>query len=222
MRNALRASPLLALALAGCIHIEGHPPLGFEPALAPTPALAHRELPTSGAIFSDARFIGLAEDDRAHRVGDIVTIVLVERTNASKSATANTARKTAIKVGLPAAKPFSSLPPGLFTGSADFSFGGQGAATQSNQLRGDITVAVADVLANGILVVKGQKVVRLNRGDEYVNISGLVRPQDIGPDNSVASTRVADARITYSGNGEIAAQSRQGWATRLLNFFTPF
>ena len=220
MRAALRIAPLLALA--GCIHIEGHPPLGFEPALAPPPVLARRAAPTSGAIFSDARFVGLAEDDRAHRVGDIVTIVLVERTDASKSASANTARKTAIKVGLPAAKPFSSLPPGLFTGSADFSFGGHGAATQSNQLRGDITVAVADVLPNGILVIKGQKVVRLNRGDEYVNISGLVRPEDIGPDNSVASTRVADARITYSGNGEIAAQSRQGWAMRLLNFFTPF
>lgn len=148
--------------------------------------------------------------------------MLIETTTATKSATANTARKTALSLTLPKAKPFSSLPVGLFTGGTDTSFTGQGGATQSNQLRGEITVAVADVQPNGTLVIRGQKVVRLNRGDEFVNISGLVRPQDLGPDNRVPSTRVADARITYSGVGEIAAQSRQGWAQRLLNFFTPF
>lgn len=217
------AAALLLLPLAGCVHIEGRPPTGFDaPAAAIAPPAPVGPPYAGGAIYSEARYAGLAEDDRAHRVGDIVTITLVERTDATKSATATTSRKSALSLSLPAAKPFSSLPPGLFTGGVNNSFGGQGGATQSNQLKGDITVAVADVLPNGLLVLKGQKVVRLNRGDEFVNISGLVRPQDIGPRNEVLSTRVANARITYSGVGEIAAQSRQGWVQRLLNFFTPF
>jgi flagellar L-ring protein precursor FlgH len=215
-----------ALPLGACLHIEGRPPTGFDPprpspyaAVAPTIGPVP---PSAGAIWSAARYTGLAEDDRARRIGDLVTIVLTEATTATKSATATTARKTALSLTLPKAKPFSSLPVGLFTGGTDNSFAGQGGATQSNQLKGEITVAVADVQPGGTLVVRGQKVVRLNRGDEFVNISGLVRPQDLGPDNRVLSTRVADARITYSGVGELAAQSRQGWAQRLLNFFTPF
>lgn len=216
----------LLLPLAACLHIEGRPPAGFDPpraavAAQPAPTLAAGQ-PTPGAIWSQARYTGLAEDDRARRIGDLVTIVLTETTTATKSATATTARKTALSLTLPKAKPFSSLPVGLFTGGIDTSFAGQGGATQSNQLKGEITVAVADVLPSGVLLVRGQKVVRLNRGDEFVNISGLVRPQDLGPDNRVPSTRVADARIAYSGVGELAAQSRQGWVQRLLNFFTPF
>ena len=224
--RARRAATLCAalaatLPLAACLHIEGRPPLGFDPPRPAPPALTGLP-PTPGAIYTAARYTGLAEDDRARRVGDLVTIALVERTDATKSATANTARKTALNLSLPKAKPFSDLPVGLFTGAADYSFGGQGAATQSNQLKGEITVVVEEVRGNGVLAIRGQKIVRLNRGDEFVNLTGLVRPQDIGPDNRVPSTRVADARITYSGVGEIAAQSRQGWVTRLLNFFTPF
>ncbi len=186
------------------------------------PAVASPVATTPGAIWSAARYTGLAEDDRARRIGDLVTIVLTEATTATKSATATTARKTALSLTLPKATPFSRLPIGLFTGGTDTSFSGQGGAAQSNQLKGEITVAVTNVLPGGVLLVRGQKVVRLNRGDEFVNISGLVRMADIGPDNRVPSTRVADAHITYSGTGEIAAQSRQGWAQRLLNFFTPF
>lgn len=216
---------LLPLALSACLGVEGPPPRGYEPTLAP-PALAQPAplvppVPT-GAIYSAARYAGLAEDNRARRIGDILTIALVERTVASKAAAAGTSRDTGLSLRLPQAKPFSGLPDGLFTGGANFAFDGQGQATQSNQLRGEITVTVADVLANGVLVVRGEKIVRLNRGDEFVQISGLVRPEDIGGDNRVLSTRVADARVTYSGVGEIAAQSRQGWLTRLLNFFTPF
>ena len=223
---ARRLAPLLpCVALAACLGVEGKPPRGYEPTLAP-PAVTQAAplvpaLPT-GAIYSVARYAGLAEDNRARRIGDLLTIALVERTVATKQAGAGTSRKTALGLTLPTAKPFSDLPVGLFSGGADFAFDGEGRATQSNQLKGEITVTVADVLANGVLVVRGQKIVRLNRGDEFVQISGLVRPEDIGADNRVASTRVADARIGYSGTGEIAAQSRQGWLTRLVNFFTPF
>lgn len=213
-----------AVALGGCLGVEGRPPLGFDPApprALPAEAPAATG-PATGAIYRAGRYAALAADDRARRVGDLVTIVLVERTDASKSASAKTGRSSDYNLRLPQAKPFSLLPAGLFSGGLTSSFDGSGTATQSNQLKGEITVTVAEVLDNGVLLVRGQKVVRLNRGDEFVNISGLVRPQDLGFDNRIASTRVADARISYSGSGEIASQSRQGWLTRLLNFFNPF
>lgn len=222
--RAGRAAVVLtaALPLAACLHVEGRVPPGFAPP-PPAPAGAYAApTPTPGAIYQPARFAGLAEDNRAHMVGDLLTIVLTERTQANKAASQSTARKSSLALTLPAAKPFSDLPPGLFTGGTNNSFDGSGQAAQSNRLTGEITVSVVDVLPNRVLVVRGQKVIRLNRGDEYVNITGLVRPEDIGPDNRVPSTRVADARIAYSGTGELAAQSRQGWVQRLLNFFTPF
>lgn len=231
----LAAGLLLALPLAACLGIEGKPPRGFEATLPPGAALlpapgagydpttpAPAPAAANGAIYRAGHFGGLVTDDRARNVGDLVTIVLTERTQASKEATASAGRDSNYGIRLPDAKPFSLLPPGLFNAGSSSEFDGSGAATQSNQLRGEITVTVAQVLPGGILVVRGQKVVKLNRGDEYVNISGLVRRQDIGPDNRVASTRVADARIGYSGVGELAAQSRQGWLGRLLNYFNPF
>ncbi|MDT7934283.1 MAG: flagellar basal body L-ring protein FlgH [Sphingomonadaceae bacterium] len=203
--------------LAACAqHGALPPPTAALPPAPPPPAR------TPGAIASAAMLAGLGEDTRARRPGDVLTIALVERTEALKSAAAGATRKSALSLTLPKAKPFSSLPPGLFTGGAETSFAGQGSATQSNRLTGEISVVVTEVTANGLLAVEGRKTVRLNRGDEYIVISGLVRPEDVGPDNRVPSNRVAGARITYAGSGEIAAQSRQGWVQRLLNLLTPF
>jgi flagellar L-ring protein precursor FlgH len=101
-------------------------------------------------------------------------------------------------------------------------FNGIGSATQSNALNGEVTVTVAQVLPNGNMLVRGEKLVTLNRGDEFVRISGIVRPADILPDNRVLSTRVADAKITYSGSGEIARASRAGWLNRFFTRISPF
>ncbi|MGI4879828.1 MAG: flagellar basal body L-ring protein FlgH [Janthinobacterium lividum] len=122
---------------------------------------------------------------------------------------------------MPDAKPFSYLPKGLFSGGSTQSFKGSGAATQDNLLSGEISVTIARVLPNGVLLVQGEKRVTLNRGEEQVQLSGLVRIDDIGSDNSVASTRVADAHIRYSGSGELADQSRQGWLARFFAKVTP-
>src|SRR3546814_4063740 len=97
----------------------------------------------------------------------------------------------------------------------DQDFKGKGEAEQSNRLSGEITVTVAQVFANGTMLVRGQKQLTLNRGDEYIQISGLVRPADITPDNRVASTRVADAKINYSGKGELARARQDRQSTRL-------
>jgi flagellar L-ring protein precursor FlgH len=114
------------------------------------------------------------------------------------------------------------VPNDFFEGGSDIDFTGDGAADQQNQLSGDITVTVADVLPNGVLAVRGEKRVRLNRGDEFIRFSGLVRPADITLDNNVLSTRVADARISYAGTGQVAAPSRQGWLQRFFVAVSPF
>ncbi len=101
-------------------------------------------------------------------------------------------------------------------------FNGSGAADQSNSLSGEISVTVAQVFPNGTMLVQGQKRVTLNRGDEFIQIKGLVRMADVGIDNRVPSTRVADAQIAYTGKGDVARASRQGWLSRFFQAVSPF
>jgi flagellar L-ring protein precursor FlgH len=152
-----------------------------------------------------------------------VTIVLVEKTQALKSNSASTDRGGNITVTPPPTGPIATVlnKVNLNMGQGA-TFKGQGAATQSNELTGAISVTVAQVLPNGNLVVRGEKQLTLNRGDEQIRISGIVRAADIDTDNTVPSTRVADARITYSGNGEIQRGSTQGWFGRFFSRIAPF
>lgn len=209
----------LLLPLAACAAPYQRPSAEFSPSYAPPPV---QPAQPTGGIYQPGRFASLVEDNRARRVGDVLTIALVEKTQATKSASSNTSRKSGVSIDLPDAKPFSWVPKGLLSGGGDSSFAGQGTAAQSNQLSGEVTVTVAQVMPNGNMLVRGQKLIRLNRGEEYVQISGIVRPQDVTPDNRVPSTRVADARIAYSGTGEIAQQSRMGWLQRFFTALSPF
>ena len=106
------------------------------------------------------------------------------------------------------------------TGSRGFT--GGGTADQANSLSGEVSVTVAEVYPNGTMLVQGQKRVTLNRGDEYVQIQGIVRVADIDFDNRVLSTRVADAKITYTGRGDLQRQSRPGWLQRFFSLVSPF
>jgi len=101
------------------------------------------------------------------------------------------------------------------------SFKGSGTAAQANALSGEISVTVQEVLPGGTMRIAGEKRLTLNRGEEQIQLSGLVRPVDIDFDNSIASTRVADARIRYSGSGQIADQSREGWLARFFAKVAP-
>ena len=122
---------------------------------------------------------------------------------------------------MPTAPPFSYIPKGLLSGGTTQSFKGSGTAAQDNLLSGEITVTVRQRLTNGVLLVGGEKRLTLNRGEEQIQLTGLVRPEDISSDNSVLSTRVADARIRYSGSGQIADQSREGWLARFFAKVSP-
>ena len=99
----------------------------------------------------------------------------------------------------------------------DREFESEAESQQSNSLTGKITVTVTEVLPNGLLVLRGEKWMRLNQGDEYIRLTGLAREEDIEADNSILSTKLADARISYSGTGALANSNRQGWASRFFN-----
>lgn len=176
--------------------------------------------PEMGAVYNPAGGFGLFMDLRARAVGDILTIMLVERTNASKESSTSTAKGTSIDTGAPviAGRPVTAdgLP---FTNQIDSesSFDGQADSSQSNRLDGNIAVTVVERLPNGNLLVRGEKRIVINQGEEFVRLQGIVRPVDIGPQNTVDSTKVADAQISYAGKGTLADANRPGWLAR---FFT--
>ncbi len=211
---------LLPLALSACM---GTATQGLDPAFAPVAALAPPPAPANGAIFqASAGYAALTSGQRAAKIGDMLTIELVERTTATKANSAQTGRDGSIGVTPPITGPLDFIKPSDLNMGGKQSFKGSGTASQSNQLSGEITVVVAAVNANGTMVVRGEKRVTLNRGDEYIRLSGIVRTADISADNRLLSNRVADARITYSGEGELARASKQGWLSRFFSAVSPF
>jgi len=186
---------------------------------APAPVAAR---PANGSIFQpNDGYAGLYEGNRARRVGDPLTIVLVERTTASKSSGSQLDSGGGFSITPPSSGPLS-FDPGAAKVSGARNFKGSGAADQSNALSGEITVTVAAVYPNGTMLVQGQKRVTLNRGDEFIQIKGIIRIADIDANNRVASTRVADARISYTGKGDVARAARQGWLSRFFSVISPF
>jgi flagellar L-ring protein FlgH len=219
---------LCGVVITGCSTSPSRPIAeGFE---ASRPAYYTPPPPQNGAIFQAGYEVSLYEDMRARRVGDILTIILTEKTNASKQAATNTAKESSVDIASPTLfgrefkfdlpRPFmpaaqnATLANSL---SSSNSFAGEGDSAQSNSLTGSITVTVAEVLPNGNLFVKGQKRLTINQGDEYVQFSGIVRTADINPDNSVLSTKVADANIAYVGDGMVNDVNSQGWLARFFN-----
>jgi flagellar L-ring protein precursor FlgH len=193
-----------------------------DPAFAAVRPVASLPMPvTDGAIFKSGYNIALFEDPKAHRIGDVITIILQEQTNASKKASTTTAKDAAISLAAPTVfgKPVNYKGTPILSAdvSAERDFTGEGDSTQSNSLTGRITVTIADVLPNGNLMVRGEKLLTLNQGSEHVRISGIVRAADITPDNTVLSSQVADAHIVYGGQGVLADANSKGWLSRVFD-----
>lgn len=175
----------------------------------------------NGSIFQAGRSIRLFEDQKAYRIGDVLSIILSESTNASKSAATSTTKDDDVDIsagillgGTPTFKGNSILT-NTFGGNRAFS--GSGDSEQSNSLSGEITAMVVDVLPNGNMVIRGEKIIGLNQGSEYIRISGVVRPQDVSSDNVVLSQKIANARIYYGGGGVVAESNTKGWLSRLFD-----
>ena len=216
--SSFRRAALVVLASPAIAVAARKAPL---PVFAPAYPVESHVPSTPGAIFS-AGYQPLTSGTRAGQVGDILTIVLVERTQATKTNSAKTGRNGSIGLTPPTTGPLSFFKASDVNLGGNSSFTGKGEAEQSNALSGEISVTIVEAHPNGILLVRGEKALTLNRGDEHVQVSGLVRASDIGPDNRILSTRIADARIAYTGKGEIARASRQGWLSRFFSAVTPF
>ncbi|QKJ85636.1 Flagellar L-ring protein [Paramixta manurensis] len=171
---------------------------------------------SGGGLYQSNYNWSLTPDRRAYRVGDILTIRLEESTQSSKQAKTNFGKRNDIEMGAPSVfgKTLDKLSGSV---SGDRNFNGSASSQQQNMLRGAITVAVHRVLPNGVLLIKGEKWLTLNQGDEYMRVSGMVRSEDIERDNSISSQRIANARISYSGRGALSDANSAGWLTRLFN-----
>lgn len=220
-RHASRVllSVVCVLTLQGCA--SANKPMPNDPYYAPTVA-STATLPqrTEGSLFQQAYGLSLFDDRKALRVGDIITIQLSERTVSRKSSGVSVTKDS--KTNLEAGRILGRVPtlkgnPLETSVGQKRDFSGDADADQSNSLQGNITVTVAEVLPNGNLVVRGEKWMTLNRGDEFIRISGIVRPDDISPDNTVVSTRLANAKISYSGTGTLADSQSMGWLSRFFN-----
>jgi len=196
----------------------------FSPVM---PQTSISEKVIDGSIYSGGMNDGLFGDRKAYRVGDLITILLREQTSALKSAESDISR-TSVNDSLSPLQVTKLGSGGAFPLSTDSTLDstisnvGEGSQSQSNELGGDITVSVVRVLPNGNLVVRGEKLIVLTHGDEYVQVSGVIRPDDIQPDNTILSKRIANAQITYSGDGEMHDATKMPWMNALLMKFLPF
>jgi flagellar L-ring protein precursor FlgH len=213
---------LAAAALQACSTLPQHdadPTAGID--YSPTSPDAALTAPAPGTIYNPAGGFDLFMDLRARSVGDILTIDLVEKTDASKESSSSAGKDTSIDTGIPTfgGQPITRKGRPILSATAQSSrsFDGSSDASQSNQLTGSITVTVAERLPNGNLLVRGEKLININQGEEYIRLQGIVRPVDIGPKNSVPSTKIADAKISYSGKGYLADSTRPGFLARFFN-----
>jgi len=193
-----------------------------DPAYAPAmPVRQISQDDTSGSIYQTTSAWFLLEDIKPRHVGDMLTVTLKEKTDATKTANTETKKETdnnitaATILGAPITASEREL---LMTKLAsNYNFKGEADGEQSNSLTGSVTVTVVEVLANGNLVVQGEKWININQGDEYIRLRGIVRANDIGPDNTISSERVANAQIEYSGQGTFADANEPGWLTKFFN-----
>jgi len=216
-RTILRVLPVIIAAclLSACVTQRTlHYDQAFDMPQMPTPS-------ADGAIFHPGYDSGLFENATAHSVGDIVTILLQESTSAQKSSQTDTSKTTKDSLsapsllGIPMTFHGNSFLSGTINNGNTFS--GAGDSKQSDSLVGAITVTVVKRLPNGNLVVRGQKLVQINQGEEYVRLQGIIRPIDIAPDNTISSQQVADAQIAYGQTGALADANQPGLLSRFFN-----
>jgi len=221
VRNTLILS-LSVLTLSACTSVPLEKDIfPDDPAYSPVSAESLQPPPTiDGSLFQSRYSSGLYTDQQARRAGDLITVIFDEQYQSSKSAETKadkTSTSTSEVNSMMGMVPgWKNIGFGVDT-NADRQFSGKGEADRSNSLSGQISVSVAEILPNGVLRIRGEKWLTLSEGDEYIRITGLIRPQDITPDNTVSSSKVADARISFGGRGNLNNSTKQGWFDRIIN-----
>ncbi len=201
--------------------------LSPSPDFAPVYPLAKDQTaPATGGIYGNRQSDAWFGRGRNYQVGDLITVLLNESTQADRSQKTDISRD-ASNTALPSGANLllGNIHPildGLNMNSAKTTSSGKGTAAQGASLTGSVTVTVTDILANGNLVVRGEKKLGLSEGTEVIQVAGVIRPQDIGPNGTVQSLRLANAQIAYRGTGDLASASKPGWGTTGLMKFWPF
>jgi flagellar L-ring protein precursor FlgH len=226
----MKHSALIALSifLAGCAiqTAEVKSPTFDEQLQPPKPTY------TNGSIWQ-ASSGGLAEDMKARRPGDILTVVIVEQASASKEATTDTERNSSMAAGIPYllgletsntlyGKWTNADPSKLVSASTSSKFEGSGSTTRKENLVATMSAKVVDVLPTGNFKIEGRRNVKVNNEDQIMILEGTVRPQDISSSNRISSSLIADARITYTGKGVVSDRQRPGWLMNFLDWIWPF
>ncbi|WP_341667039.1 flagellar basal body L-ring protein FlgH [Alcaligenes sp. SDU_A2] len=221
-----RFTVCLLLGLSGCALVPPEPVVTGPLTAAPPPA----PLPTAianGSIYQPSAYgnYPLFEDRRPRNVGDIVTIMIQERTNAAKNVSTNTDRNGGAGLdfeGVPAFLPKELGAKQNFEVTGNNKAQGKGSSRADNTFSGTLTTTVVGVLPNGNLQVAGEKQIAINRGSEYIRFSGVVDPRSITGSNTVSSTQVADARIEFRSKGVMDEVQTMGWLQRFFLNISPF
>ena len=227
--NAAFFMGLVVMAsLVGCASTEPEVnALAPSPDFAPVfPLASDRPKMATGGIYGNSQNDAWFGRGRNYQIGDIITVLLNESTQSARTQNSDVSRvtkNTALPSGL--STKIGSLSPAL--NGLDLSQGtvnstGTGKAGQQASLQGSIAVTVVEILSNGNLMVRGEKKLGLAEGTEVIQVAGVIRPQDIGPNGTVNSLRLANAQIAYRGIGDLANASKVGWGTSMMHKFWPF
>jgi flagellar L-ring protein precursor FlgH len=214
----------------GPSHIQPFTPRNRKYDVGDYEALQKSSRPARGSVYSEAQAAYL-EDTRALRVGDVVHVRILEEADAQGGATTNLTKDSSREANVEALaglvpamrRAYPNIDPEqLMSMASSYDFSGEGRTQRAGKLRGSIAIRVKQTLPNGDLFVEGTKVVMINHEEYHLYISGVVRPSDIEGDNSVSSALVADARVEFTGRGDINDQVERGWLTKFLDFINPF
>jgi flagellar L-ring protein precursor FlgH len=225
---ALRFLALFAIVylLQGCatepVDMVLRPSPEFQPVY---PLASDRPKVATGGIYSNRQSDAWFGRGRNYQVGDIITVLLNEATQAARTQNTDVSRES--KNSLPSGlnSKIGSMSPflnGIDVTANNNSSKGAGKADQQASLSGSVAVTVVEILANGNLMVRGEKKLGLSEGTEVIQVSGVIRPEDVGPNSTVQSRRLANAQIAYRGSGDLANATRAGWGTSLMHKFWPF
>ena len=225
---ALRLLALAAIVylLQGCatepVDMVLRPSPEFQPVY---PLAADRQKIATGGIYSNRQSDAWFGRGRNYQVGDIITVLLNESTQAARTQNTDVSRESKNSLPSGLGTRVGSLSPflsGIDINNNNDSSKGAGKADQQASLAGSVAVTVIEILANGNLMVRGEKKLGLSEGTEVIQVSGVIRPEDVGPNSTVQSRRLANAQIAYRGSGDLANATKAGWGTSMMHKFWPF
>jgi len=209
--------PLIAAAaLSACTAI---PTTIVQQPLTARPLAADHAVASNGAIYQAASYRPVFEDHRARHVGDVLTLLITEKTSAVKAGASSGNKSGSVSASIP--KPLQSTFGATATASSDNKYADGDNQSASNTFTGTMGITVVEVLANGNLIVAGEKQIAMNKGTEFIRFSGMVNPDNING-NTVSSTAVADARVEYRTNSQIDRAEMTSMASRFFQSLLPF